>query len=155
VDELIEQRARGESGEGDSAISAEQRQAALESLYTELGTTAPEASLDALRQQFATTAVNEDGEPGDAQFDAVAYSAELRRLLIENQVITEQELAALANERAANIRTAIIGLNAELGGRIVIGKPTAVERGRKETDIPMKVTLSADGEAVADPEPAQ
>jgi hypothetical protein len=98
--------------------------------------------LQELKQRF--TSVSAADEAGDAKphFDALAYSNEIRRQLIELQTITDAELAALANERAANTRAALLQSDVALDSRIVLGKAQAVES-KPEEAIRMKLTLTA------------
>ena len=94
------------------------------------------------KQRFTTVpAADEDGD-AKPQFDALAYSNEIRRQLIELQTITDTELAALANERAANTRAAILQADVALDPRIVLGKAQAVES-KPDEPVRMKVTLTA------------
>jgi hypothetical protein len=75
------------------------------------------------------------------QFDAVAYGAELRRQANAMQPLTDAELVALANERSANTRDAVMQTNADLATRIIIGDPQEIEVDDDES-VRMKVTLS-------------
>ncbi len=67
-------------------------------------------------------------------FDALAYSNEIRRQLIELQTITD-------TERAANTRAAVLQADVALDSRIVLGKAQAVES-KPDEPVRMKVTLT-------------
>jgi hypothetical protein len=144
LDALLETRLANKAGDNDAAAIAEQQSAALEELFVEItADTDPAAELDALRLRFTTAA----SETAAEQFDALAYSAALRQRLIEQQPLADADLAALANERSANTRDAVLRADAGLATRIIIGDPQAVESDDGE-GIRMKVTLgTGSGEA--------
>lgn len=136
------------SGSGGEMYNEKQR-SALEDFYSESNISGdPDTALETLRIEF--TDLVDDAESGKPmeQFDAVAYAAELRRQLIAIQPMTDEELAALAMQRATNVRDAILGIDPALDGRIVIGKPKAVER-KADAAIEMDVTLTAGGAEAA------
>ncbi|MFT5500653.1 MAG: hypothetical protein ACI88G_000786 [Woeseiaceae bacterium] len=141
---LVEQMNVQSSGE---SMFAEQQKLALEQLYSATEEDAsPSATLVELRAQFTTAADETAAVDAVAQFDELAYTNELRRRLIELQPIADEELVALANERAASTRDEILQANQELAGRIVISKPQAVEA-ESTGGIRMKITLrTADDE---------
>jgi hypothetical protein len=144
LDQLVEERiaALGATG-GDDEIYSAQRTRVLEALYAESSAAAdPGAVLAEMRLRHTTVA--EPGEENAAQedsFDELAYSAELRRQLIESQPLEENEFAALANDRAAHARDSILSLDAALVARVVIGQPKAVE-GESDGPVKMQVSLS-------------
>ena len=125
----------------EESMYAEQQTKVLETLFIEQGEKdVQRAALQALEQRFTTVpAADGDAKP---QFDALAYSNEIRRQLIELQTITDTELAALANERSANTRAAIVQADPALDPRIVLGKAQAVES-KPDEPVRMKVTLTA------------
>jgi hypothetical protein len=100
------------------------------------------SALEELQQRFTSVPAAEEGGDAKPQFDALAYTNEIRRQLIELQTITDAELAALANERSANTRAAILQANAALDPRIVLGKAQAVES-KPDEPVRTEVTLSA------------
>ena len=128
LDALVDEQIDADiAEESDEASYAARRTEVLEVMYGE------KDALQALRVQFETEDV----------FDELAYATELRRQLIAQQVVEEAELVALAQERAANIRTAILESNPGLEAQIGSGDLQAIEKGSDET-INMKVVLSAD-----------
>ncbi|HNP34846.1 MAG TPA: DUF748 domain-containing protein [Woeseiaceae bacterium] len=144
VAELVEQRIGAAATSNENSTYAEQQQEALEALYQEssAGVDAG-ATLEAMRQSFTTAPLDDKGKPGKEQFDAPAYAAELERVLVERQTVSEQDLRELANQRATNLRDAITLLNPGLANRLVIAQPKEISKGNDDA-IEMKVTLSAD-----------
>lgn len=128
LDALVDEQIDADTAEdSDEASYAARRAEVLEGMYGE------KDALQALRAQFET----EDA------FDELAYATELRRQLIAQQVVEEAELVALAKERAANIKAAILQSNPDLETQITSGSLQAVEKGSDDT-INMKVVLAAD-----------
>ncbi len=75
-------------------------------------------------------------------FDALAYTVELRSRLIDRQVVTEEELVALATTRADNARASLVAVDESLEMRIRSGELHAVEAG-EDGVVRMDVTLKA------------
>lgn len=141
VDELVDGRI-GTVGEKGEASYAEQQREVLEALFAESEVAPdPGAALEELQQEFTTVPIDEDGQEGDPQFDAVAYTADLRLQLIEQQTIAESDLVALAGERVSAVRQALIALDPALEARVVTGETTAVDA--EDDNVPMKVNLTA------------
>ena len=136
LDALLDVQTGSSASDDVDALEALRRETkALESILSE---TSPETDLlDALRSEFTSAPTDTQA----AMFDAVAYRAELRRQTIEAQALSDEELAALANDRSANIRDAIVAVDADLLERIKIGGPQATES-RNEESVPMKVKMS-------------
>jgi hypothetical protein len=106
----------------------------------------PEAELEALRLEHTSSPPDEDGEPAEPTLDTVAYSAELERLLIEAEIVSDEELAALALRRADNVRAAVVETEPALEARVVTGESRELE-GSDASAIPMEVALTVDAEA--------
>jgi hypothetical protein len=133
----------GELAQDDDAMYAEQQRKILESLFIEQGVQAEqEIALEELESRFTGAVTNEETGTTETQFDALAYSNEIRRRLIELQPMTDSELAALANERSSNVRTALLAIDSLLETRIALGKAQAVEA-KDDEPVRMKVTLTA------------
>jgi hypothetical protein len=133
----------GELAQDDDAMYAEQQRKILESLFIEQGVAAvQEVALEELENRFTSAVTNEETGTTETQFDALAYSNEIRRQLIELQPMTDSELAALANERSSNVRTALLAIDPLLESRIALGKAQAVEA-KGDEPVKMKVTLTA------------
>ncbi len=130
-----------ESGDG---MYAEHRLEAIEQLYLESGIAIDaQASLAELRTAHTTSAADETSE-SEEQFDALAYTESLRRLLVDRQPLTGQELSDLAVARANNAKAAIIGTNPELEARIEIVESSTVSRNDDE-DVRMQMSLTTNG----------
>ena len=144
LDTMIENRlASTTAAESEESRTAERQSQVLEQIFTEQSNAGQAAAdLDALRARFTTAAADEVAEP---QFDALAYSTELRRQLIERQPLADAELLTLANERATNTRAAILQANAEIGERIVISAPKTIES-ESGDGVRMKLTLRTGAE---------
>jgi hypothetical protein len=123
-------------------MHAELQKKALEQLFVDqqLAEDA-EIALQELRDSFMISS-DADGEDGQAaQFDALAYTNELRRQLIEVQTVTNADLTILAKQRAQNTQAAILASDEGLRDRIVLGTSSGVAKKSGEM-IKMKVTLS-------------
>lgn len=122
----------------DAVAMAEQQTKTLEAIFSEMSSSGDATNaLEAMRLQFTTAPTDTQA----AMFDAVAYYAELRRQTIEVQALSDDELAALANDRSANISDAIVTVDAGLLARIRIRGPQAIEA-RDEETVSMKVKMS-------------
>ncbi len=131
-------------GQDDGGDTLEQEIEALERLFGELpGNADAEAALDTLRTAYTTPAGDDPDAPA---FDAVAYAAALRRRLADEQVIAEQEFAALAASRAAAVRDAVVTADPTVGARVVAGRQVAVS-GSDGDRVAMEVSLTTGGEA--------
>jgi len=142
IDELIEARIKAQPphGDADKGYAALQRQT-LEALYREvLGDDL--AVLDGLRAQY--TSLGRDAQTGKEaeQFDALAYSSELRRQLIDSEAIDEATLQELAQSRARNTRDATLAVDQTLEGRIALGESRVQPSGEADDVVRMKVSLA-------------
>jgi hypothetical protein len=127
----------------EESMYAEQQTKVLEALFIEQGEKDVQRSaLQELQQRHTTVPDTYEGAKAEPQFDALAYTSEIRRQLTDLQPITDTELAALANERAANTRAAILEADPALDARIITGKAQAVES-KPDEPVRMKVTLTA------------
>jgi hypothetical protein len=148
VDAQIESRLSTTASAGDdSAGFAERRLEAIEAMYREsAGEEAP--PLEALRDRFTTAEVDAASGEEQRRFDALAYSAELRNRLIANEPLAEAAIVALARERAANTREAVITAEPSLEPRVSVVDLREEEAGGDDRIVRMKVSLSvAGGEA--------
>ena len=126
LDEAIEQEMAALSDESDNEQYAEQRLAVIEAMFGQ------EEVRDALRQQFTS----EEG------LDELAYTAELRRQLIDGYVLDEADFISLARRRASNVQAALLAANAELQRQIIVGELQEVDK-QDDENIQMKVVLTA------------
>ncbi len=127
----------------EQSMYAAQQTKVLETLFIEQGEEDLQRSaLQELKLRFTSVPATDGADDAKPQFDALAYTSEIRRQLVELQAITDAELAALANERAANTRAAILQADVALDPRIVFGKAQAVES-KPDEPVRMKVTLTA------------
>jgi hypothetical protein len=140
VERRIVALATEESGDG---MYAQHRLEVIEQLYLEAGiVTDASAGLAELRAAHTTSAANEAPE-SVARFDSLAYTENLRRLLVDLQPLTEQALSDLAMARASNARAAIIAADPELDARIKVVESSAVS-GNDDEDVRMQLSLTAD-----------
>jgi hypothetical protein len=152
IDDLIEARIKAQPPQGDTDKGyAALRLKTLEALYAEVPGGDP-ALLDGLRAQY--TSMQRDAQTGKEaeQFDALAYSGELRRRLIDNQVIDEATLQQLAQSRALNTRDATLAVDQTLQGRIAVGESRVQPSGEADDVVRMKVSLAV-GERPESSEP--
>lgn len=134
------------AAESDDTTYAEHRLGVIEQLYRESGiATDSGAALAELRAAHTASAVDAPPE-SEPRFDPLAYTEGLRRMLIERQPLTEQDLSHLAETRASNVRLAIVATNAELGTRIEVIEPSTVSRGDDEV-IRMQMSLTTSAES--------
>jgi len=116
LDALLDTRLAESGGE----TTAQERTQALEQFYRETAAVEnPDAALASLRQQFTTVPAEDGDDTGEPTFDALAYTAGLRRQLIDLQTLAPDVLAGLAETRAANTRDAIVAIDPSLDSRIV------------------------------------
>jgi len=121
---------------------ADQLMHVLEALYVESPLiTDGSPLLQEMRTRFMI-APNDDGSTTpEARFDQLAYSNELRRLLIANQEVPDSALADLAAERARNTRAAILESNPILEHRVnIVASQDSLKKPGEM--IKMRVTLS-------------
>ncbi len=141
LDALVESRidASSESSASDAMYSG-QRAQVIESLYREAAM--PDSStLDQLQADFTTSTTDPESGRATSSFDTLAYTAELRRQLIELQTVSEEEIVALAKDRADNVRSALVTANESLADRFRSGQLQAVEVD-KDGSVRMDVALT-------------
>ena len=140
-DAIVESRIEApDEPDSKDAMYAEQRADVIEDLYREAGP-AEGATPDELRARFTAATTNPESGRTTSSFDSLAYTAELRRLLIDRQVVTEDELVALARTRSDNVGAAIIAVDEGLAARIRPGPLEEVEA-TDDGDIRMDVKLT-------------
>ena len=143
VETEIERRIATLTGEEtDGAMYTENRFEVIEQMYRESEITAdPNASLAEIRDEYTSSAAT-DASGAEEKFDALAYAEHLRRLLVDRQPLSDQELSELAAARAANAREAIVTSSPELGVRIEVVESTTVARDEGEP-VRMQMVLTA------------
>ncbi|MGA8205468.1 MAG: DUF748 domain-containing protein [Woeseiaceae bacterium] len=152
IDEQIAAKQGGKDSEG---MYAKLRTEVLESMFREADQATAESgaedagdTLEALRAQFTSEqAAGEGGKPVKA-FDELAYTAELRRRLIDREPVADEELAALATGRAQSVKAALLAIDATLADRISLGRPQALQA-KADEPVRIKIALQAgsdDGE---------
>ena len=139
LDALIETRI--DASPSASEMYTQQRARAVEAIYRESSETA-EPTLAALRTQFTSETLDPQTNRPVTQFDELAYTAELRRQLIEQQTVTEEEMVALASARAENVGAALVETKPELAERIRTGTLKAV-KAEDDGVVRMDVTLTS------------
>jgi len=155
LEAAVSARVTGLAEDGEAGgMYAERRREALQALYRELATVDdPQARLDALRAENTRAVETAEGEPGETRFDATAYTADLAAELVPLQPLEEGALTALAAERAAKLRETILAAGSGLEGRVLVTEATEVSLTDNDR-VAMKVTLTADRQAAAQPPPA-
>jgi len=118
IDRRVEQQVEADSGASRTEL--------LEALL------AQEETQTALKTQFTQ----------DGVFDELAYAGELRRLLIDAEVLDETDFIALARRRASNAMAAIVAVNADLETQVTVGEIQEVDTGSDDS-IRMQVALIA------------
>jgi len=144
LDEQLELRITELAASSDPSTQyADLRRVALEQLFSERADAAAAThALDELRARF-TTLVEVEGEADPVpSVDNLAYANALRGLLIDQQPLGDDDLAALATARAQSLKTAIIAIDPTLQERLVIDETVALDRDDDEP-IRMKVTLGS------------
>ncbi len=134
VDEAIEERIA--AADDSEAMYAEQRLETVEQLLTE-ALAAADASATLAEVRAAHTTTTDDGKE---QFDALAYTQALRSRLIDAQALSESELVSLGTARADSVQQAILERSEELGSRVTIDEPAAVDID-EDNRVRMKLTL--------------
>ena len=141
LDDMVEEGiAALVAAQDDGEMYAEQRADVLEKLFAERQAEGALA-LQELRTQFTTQTIVEDGETPVAEFDELAYTNEIRRQLIDVQLLPDMAITELAMARAENTRVAILEIDENLQDRIKIGDVGSVAEDSEDL-IKMKVTLS-------------
>jgi len=146
LERIVEERIAAMESDGEEkGMFAEQQREVLEALFTEQSEAGdPELALEELRAGHTTlTEATEDEEPQE-QFDALAYTNDLRRRLIELQPLADTELDALALERGNNAQAAIVAVDPALQSRIRLVE--AKDVGSEDDGIRMKVAVRASAE---------
>ena len=109
----------------------------------------PETSLDVVRERFAREP--DDAPEGRSEFDAVAYRAHLAEEVIAAQPVTDADLAALGQARAAAVRDRLLAEapdgpkegTAVEPERVLLAEPREVESENDE-QVVMEVGLAVD-----------
>ena len=143
LDDLVETRIEAApETEASDAMYAERRAAVIEALYLEAGAT-EDGTLDELKTRFTQQTTDPESGRVTSSFDALAYTAELRRQLIDRQTVTEEEFVALARLRVDAVTAALVASNPELANRIQADSLQAVEA-EEDGSVRMDVTLKAE-----------
>ena len=139
VDALIES---GIETLDNDAMYAENRQTVIERLFVEAGIAADATVAVA---ELRATHTSPDTEDGPGAFDALAYTEDLRRQLIDAETITSDEFVELANARSAAVKEAIVAIDPSLSHRVVFAKDVA-EIEFEDGSVPMRVRLTTGDE---------
>ena len=142
VDRILELRITEVAATSDPSIqTVDLRAAALEQLFSEQPDTATAAqTLENLQVQF-TTMVEVEGETEPvASFDRLAFAGEIRKQLIEVQVVNAQDLSELATARAEALRAALLAIDENLQDRVLIAENATATR-QDGASIEMQITL--------------
>ena len=118
----------------------------IERLYQE-ATATDAAALRLVRERFTQTEVDTESGEERQRFDALAYTEDLRRQLIELEPLEDSETTALARSRAENARAAVIAAGPDLEPRISVIDLREEENDRDPDSVRMKMSLTTDGGA--------
>ena len=141
LEEVIEARIDSGTGTGPSdAMYTERRSAVIEAMYRE-AVGAEEDALDKIRARHTIQTTDPESGRTISRFDRLAYTADLSRKLIDQQVVTEDQFVALSRARVDVVRAAMIVVNAALAERIRAAQLKAVEA--DDDSVRMDVTLKA------------
>jgi hypothetical protein len=135
LDAQLEERRAALAADGQAGVDLTRQ--ALEAVY---GETVAGADLASLQLQHTAPPATE-GEAG--VLDEPAYLAELRERLLAAQVITDQELAALAKARAAAVTEAMATSEAETPLSLSQGETAEVEPD-DGGEIPLELAVEAE-----------
>jgi len=146
LDATVEERiAALASAGGSEGMYADQQKDVLEALFVEQQLAEDGSlALQDLRARFTPDLAAEDDETPPPEFDALAYTNELRRQLIEVQSLPDAALANLATERAENTRIAILEYDENLQSRINTAEIKSISK-KPGDPVRMKVSLSTGG----------
>ncbi|MGK0499409.1 MAG: hypothetical protein ACJAYG_001046 [Oceanicoccus sp.] len=86
----------------------------------------PDISLKALRKQYTVPPV--DNPTAKAEFDDLAYAIDLRDQLLAQEIVTKQDLLALAELRANTVKEAFISHEQLESTRVVVIKSTETDQ---------------------------
>ena len=136
LDAVVESRIEAEP-DADDANYAAQRAQVIESMYREVSVSDP-AALDMLRAEYTSL------ETGS--FDQLAYTEEIRRRLIDAEVVAEAELITLARARATNTSEAVLGADPTLEGRVAVVDLREEDTRNSDETVRMKVSLTTGSE---------
>ena len=141
LDRIID--ARLAETEAQTGAVAERRMTVLESLYAEsFAAEGSEEELALMRSEF-TSGFADGG--AEAVLDVLAYTNAIERRLAERQTLPQNALQELAEQRAANVRSAISDIDTALDSRIVVADPVNASDGPDDA-VRMRVALAADAD---------
>ena len=147
LERILELRIAEVATTSDPSIQyADLRTTALEQLFSEQPNAgATTQALEDLQLQFTTMVAVEDQAEPVPSLDSLAYAAEIRKQLIDAQIVNAQDLAGLATARAEALKTALLAIDITLQDRILLVENTIVTRQDGES-IEMKITLGGKSE---------
>jgi hypothetical protein len=146
LERILELRITEVAAASDSSIQyADLRRTALEQLFSEQPDPATASqTLEDLRVQFSTLIEVEGQAEPVPSLDTLAYAGEIRKRLIDSQVIGENDLAILASARAETLKAALLAIDVNLQERVLIAENVAVTR---EDDEPVKMNVTLSGKS--------
>jgi hypothetical protein len=146
LERILELRITEVAAASDSSIQyADLRRTALEQLFSEQPDPATASqTLENLRVQFSTLVEVEGQAEPVPNLDTLAYAGEIRKRLIDSQIIGENDLAILASARAETLKAALLSIDVNLQERVLIAENVAVTR---EDDEPVKMNVTLSGKS--------
>ncbi|RUO25566.1 hypothetical protein CWE09_02195 [Aliidiomarina minuta] len=124
----------------DPSLTSESNQDRVEAMFT---SHYPDSDLEAVRERFTEEQNESSDEP---EFDALAYRTYLAEQVVAAQSVSDNELIALANARAAAIRDALVNANEDTGiadDRVRIMEPEEIDSVDDER-IVMEIGVTTD-----------
>lgn len=140
VDELQQRLAEAGREVDDPSLSAE---AVRETLETMFAAHYPDTDLEAVRARFTETG---EDPPEEETFDALSYRNHLAERVVAAQPLTDEDLEALGNARAAAVRDALTASEAGSGiaaGRLRLLDPAEVDAGDGKR-VAMEIGIAPD-----------
>ncbi|RUO31869.1 hypothetical protein CWE12_02410 [Aliidiomarina sedimenti] len=108
----------------DPSLTSEDNQDIVEAMFS---SSYPDSDLEAVRSRFTE---EQNGSSDETEFDALAYRNYLAEQVIAVQSVSDEELQAIGNARAASIRDALVNSDEDsdfAADRVRIMEPEAID----------------------------
>lgn len=140
MDELQKRLAEAGREVEEPSLSAESTRETVEKMFTDYY---PDTDLEEVRARFTKTA---EDSPEEETFDALSYRNHLAERVVAAQPVTDEDLEALGNARAAAVRDALMASETDRGiaaRRLRLLDPAEVDAGDGER-IAMEIGIAPD-----------
>ncbi len=124
----------------DPSLSAESTRETIEKMFVDYY---PDTTLEKVRARFTTVA---EDSPEEETFDALSYRNHLAEQVVAAQPLTDEDLKALGNARAAAVRDALMASETDRGiaaRRLRLLEPVEVDSGEGER-VAMQIGIAPD-----------